>query len=102
MLAVMSAGDDGAAALARGLASGSRLQRLWLQHNAIGAAGAQALCRAMRHTTSCTHLKLQPDNEGVPSQLAQAAQQLARQNRGWVCLRVGKRRGGGLLICNKP
>lgn len=76
-------GDDGAAALASGLASsGSTLKRLWLQHNAVGEAGAQALCRAMQHNTTCADLKLQPGNEAIPAQLAQAAQQLARQNRG--------------------
>jgi hypothetical protein len=80
--ALLAAGDDGAAALAGGLASSSKLQRLWLQHNAIGEAGASALCRAMRHNTACIDLKLHPGNEAVPAQLAQAAAQLARQNRG--------------------
>lgn len=75
-------GDDGAAALAGGLASSTKLQRLWLQHNAIGEAGASALCRAMRHNMACIDLKLHPGNEVVPPQLAQAAAQLARQNRG--------------------
>lgn len=76
------AGDDGAAALAGGLASSTRLQRLWVQHNAISEAGASALCQAMRHNTACVDLKLHPGNEDVPAQLAQTVEQLARQNRG--------------------
>jgi Ran GTPase-activating protein (RanGAP) involved in mRNA processing and transport len=76
------AGDDGAAALASGLAHSTQLQRLWLQDNAIGQAGAKALCKAMQHNTACIDLKLQEGNEGVPAQLAQMVQQLARQNRG--------------------
>jgi hypothetical protein len=73
-------GDDGAAALAAGLASSSL--RLWLHHNAIGEAGAKALCRAMRTNTCCTDVKLLPGNGTIPAQLAQTVQQLARQNRG--------------------
>lgn len=82
LCSLLAAGDDGAAALAGGIASSTKLQRLWLQHNVIGEAGASALCRAMRHNTACIDLRLHPGNEGAPAQLAQAAAKLARQNRG--------------------
>jgi hypothetical protein len=77
-----TAGDDGAIALAASLSSNSQLQRLWLQHNAIGPAGAMALATAMQHNTSCTNLKLLQGNEVAPKDVAQMAQKLAWHNRG--------------------
>lgn len=74
-------GDDGAIALASGLAGNTQLHRLWLQHNAIGPAGAMALATAMQHNMSCTSLKLQ-GNEGAPKDVAETAQKLAWHNRG--------------------
>lgn len=75
-------GDDGAAALASALIGNSRLQELWLQNNCLGQMGAQAFCSAMQNNTVCIDLKLLPGNEGVPVQLAQAVEHLAKHNRG--------------------
>jgi hypothetical protein len=82
LLRLLPAGDDGAIALASGLSSNTQLHRLWLQHNAIGAAGAMALATAMQHNTSCTSLKLLQGNAAVPKDVGQMAQKLAWHNRG--------------------